>query len=46
MFAFDRWMQPAHPEVLKDFSRRPKAEAAVVLWYDSHDRSDTKEKHV
>lgn len=46
MFAFDRWVQPAHLEILKDYSRRPKAEATVVLCNDSHDRSDTKEKHV
>ena len=32
MFAFDRWIQYAHPEILKEYSRRPKAEQAVVLW--------------
>ena len=32
MFAFDRWMQSAHPEILKEYSRRSKAEQAVVLW--------------
>ena len=32
MFAFDRWMQSAHPEILKEYSRRPRAEQAVVLW--------------
>ena len=32
MFAFDRWMQSAHPEILKVYSKRPKAEQAVVLW--------------
>lgn len=46
MFAFDRWVQPAHPEILKEYSKRPKAEEAVVLWNYSHDRSDTEEKHV
>ena len=32
MFAFDRWMQSAHPEILKEYSRRPKAERTVGLW--------------
>ena len=32
MFAFDRWMQSAHPEILKEYSKRPKAEQAVGLW--------------
>jgi hypothetical protein len=25
-------MQSAHPEILKEYSRRPKAEEAVMLW--------------
>ena len=32
MFVFDRWMQSAHPEILKEYSKRPKAERIVVLW--------------
>lgn len=46
MFSFDCWVQTTHPEILKEYSRHPKAEEAVVLWYHSNDRSDTEEKHV
>lgn len=46
MFAFDRWVQPAHPEILKEYYRRPGTKATVLLWNDGHDRSDTEEKHV
>lgn len=31
MFAIDRWMEPAQPEILKKYSRCPEAEEAVVL---------------
>ncbi len=36
MFAFDLWMQSAHPEILKEYSKRPKAERVVVLWNWMH----------
>lgn len=32
MFTFDRWLQSTHPEILKQYFRRPKAERHFVLW--------------
>jgi len=33
MSVFDRWMQENHPEILIEFSRRPKAQRYVTLWH-------------